>query len=147
MPKIHRSAIVPYTQAQMYDLVNDIESYQVFVPWCVNSVIHERDDTYVRATLTFSAKGIQKSFTTINRLHPHSRMDLALAEGPFKKLSGAWVFAEKADGHSEVRLDLEYELAAGIVAMMFGPFFTQIASSLVDAFVRRAHTVYSTQTA
>lgn len=145
VPKVHRSAIVPYTKAQMYDLVNDIESYKAFVPWCVNSVVHERDDTHVRATLTFSAKGVQKSFTTINRLQPHGRMDLELVEGPFKKLSGVWQFVEKADGHSEVMLDLEYELAGGIVAMMFGSFFTQIASSLVAAFVQRAETIYAKQ--
>lgn len=143
MPTIHRSAIVPYSEAQMYDLVNDIARYQEFVPYCVSSVVHEKSDDAIRATLTLSAKGFEKSFTTLNRLQKNQMMEIQLIDGPFKQLEGFWKFEARGDGQSEVILDLEFELSNKILAVMFGPVFQQVASSLVDAFVTRAKAIYS----
>lgn len=142
MPSIHRSAIIPYSTAQMYDLVNDIARYQDFIPYCVSSMVHEKSDDEIRATLTLSAKGFEKSFTTLNRLYPHRMMEIQLIDGPFKQLEGFWRFEKRDENHSEVILDLEFELSNKMFAMMFGPLFHQIASTLVDAFVKRAKEIY-----
>src|SRR5437879_2596898 len=138
MPVIHRSAIVSYSVIQMYDLVNDIGSYQQFVPYCVSSIVHDRNEDAVRATLTLSAKGMQKSFTTVNRLQKNRMMEIQLIDGPFKQLEGFWKFEQQDDHHSAVILDLSFELSNKIFAMMFGPVFQQVAGTLVDAFVKRA---------
>src|SRR3990167_10190754 len=127
MPTIHRSAIVPYSEAQMYDLVNDIGRYQEFVPYCTSSIVHEKTDDCIRATLTLSAKGVQKSFTTLNRLQKNRMMEIQLVDGPFKQLEGFWRFEDRDENHSEVILDLEFELSNKIMAMMFGPVFQQVA--------------------
>lgn len=142
MPVIHRSVVVPYTSAQMYALVNDIAHYQEFVPYCTSSVVHEHTRDEIRATLTLSAKGFQKSFTTSNRLHSDRLMEIKLIDGPFKQLEGFWKFEQHDAEHSEVILDLEFELSNKMFAMMFGPLFQQVASTLVDAFVQRAQSVY-----
>lgn len=142
MPTIHRTAIVPYSAEQMYDLVNDIAHYHEFVPYCIASVVHEKSDDEIRATITLSAKGFQKSFTTLNRLQKNSMMEIQLIDGPFKHLEGFWKFEKRDENHSEVILDLEFELSNKMVAMMFGPVFQQVASSLVDAFVKRAKDIY-----
>ncbi|MCX7120695.1 MAG: type II toxin-antitoxin system RatA family toxin [Gammaproteobacteria bacterium] len=142
MPVIHRSSIVPYTAENMYDLVNDIAHYQEFVPYCTSSIVHEKTDDAIRATLVLSAKGVKKSFTTLNRLQKNRSMEIQLIDGPFKKLEGFWRFEERDENHSEVRLDLEFELSNKIMAMMFGPVFNQVAGSLVDAFIQRAKDIY-----
>ena len=142
MPTIHRSAIVPYSEVQMYDLVNDIARYQEFVPYCTSSIVHEKTDDIIRATLTLSAKGMQKSFTTLNRLQKNQMMEIQLIDGPFKQLEGFWKFENRGDNQSEVILDLQFELANKLFAMMFGPVFQQVAGSLVDAFVTRAREIY-----
>lgn len=142
MPTIHRSAIVSYSVEQMYELVNDIARYQEFVPYCTSSIVHEKTDAGIRATLTLSAKGFQKSFTTLNRLQKNHMMEIQLIDGPFKQLEGFWKFEKRDDQHSEVILDLEFELSNKIFAMMFGPVFQQVAGSLVEAFVNRAKDIY-----
>ena len=142
MVTIHRNAIVPYSAEQMYELVNDIARYQEFVPYCVSSVVHEQSDSEIRATLTLSAKGFQKSFTTLNHLQKNKMMSIQLIDGPFKKLEGFWKFEQRDENHSEVILDLKFELSNKIAAMMFGPVFQQVAGSLVDAFVERARCMY-----
>ena len=142
MPAIHRSALVPYSSEQMYALVNDIELYQEFVPYCASSVVHAKDDQEIRATLTLSAKGMKKSFTTLNRLQKDRMMEIHLIDGPFKQLEGFWKFEVRGDACSEVILDLEFELSNKMLAMVFGPVFQQAAGSLVEAFVVRAREIY-----
>lgn len=142
MPVIHRSAIVPFSAESMYDLVNDIACYHEFVPYCTSSIVHEKNEDEIRATLILSAKGIKKSFTTLNRLQKNRLMEIQLVDGPFKQLEGFWRFEDRDENHSEVILDLEFELSNKIMAMMFGPVFQQVAGSLVDAFVVRAKEIY-----
>lgn len=142
MPTIHKSHLVAYSCEQMYRLVDDIQQYQAFVPYCSSSVEHERTRDAVRATLTLSGGGIEKSFTTINRLSPFSMMEIILVDGPFKQLEGFWRFQAQPDDGCEVVLDLEFEFSSRLLAMMFGPIFHQIAGTLVDAFISRAEEVY-----
>lgn len=142
MPAIHRSQLVPYSVEQMYALVNDIARYQEFVPYCISSVVHEKSEDDIRATLTLSAKGFQKSFTTLNRLQKNKMMEIQLIDGPFKNLEGFWKFESQDAKNSIVMLDLEFELANKIFAMMFGPVFQQVAEKLVGAFAKRAAEIY-----
>lgn len=143
MPIIHRTAIVPYSTEQMYALINDIAHYQEFVPYCIESVVHTQNTDEIRATLTLSAKGIKKSFTTLNRLQKNRMMEIQLIDGPFKQLEGFWRFETRDETHSEVIFDLEFELSNKLFSMMFGPVFQQVTESLVDAFVNRAKQIYA----
>ena len=142
MSVIHRSAIVPYSTAQMYALVNDIARYHEFVPYCVSSDVHSQTDDEIRATLTLSAKGVKKSFSTLNRLQKNRMMEIEMVDGPFKYLTGFWKFNDCGNNQSEVILDLEFELSNKMFAMMFGSVFQKVSSSLVDAFVMRAKEMY-----
>lgn len=142
MPTINKTAVVPYTQEQMYELVNDVESYSQFVPWCVASKVMNRSEDEVHGYLSFAKGGMEKSFSTINRLQPHKMIELRLQDGPFKQLEGFWRFEEIEEGGSRILFDLEYEFSNMLVGMLFGPVFQQISITLIDAFVDRAKTVY-----
>jgi ribosome-associated toxin RatA of RatAB toxin-antitoxin module len=141
MTVINKSAVVPYTAAQMFDLVNDIEQYSQFVPYCVNSRVLERNVDEIHAALTFSGAGIHKTFSTLNRLQPHKMVEMRLVNGPFKSLEGFWTF-DAMENQCRVTLNLEFEFSAGVLKMLFGPVFNQVASMLVDAFHQRADQVY-----
>jgi len=143
MPSIKKSQVIGYTQEQMYALVNDIPNYNQFVPWCVESRVLNQNDEEIRATLGFAAKGLHKSFTTLNRLHPHKMIEIRLVDGPFKHLEGFWQFDKVDENTSRVSLDLEFEFSTRLLGIMFGPIFNQVASTLVEAFCKRAKAVYS----
>lgn len=126
----------------MYDLVNDVESYPEFLPWCRSATVHERDEQQVRATIEIAKGAINKSFTTRNLLFAPQRIELHLLDGPFRRLEGAWRFETLRENASKVTLDLDYEFSSRILGMVLGPVFGQIADTLVEAFSRRAHQVY-----
>ena len=142
MPSVKRSALVPFSAIQMYALVNDIESYPEFLPWCRSTRILDRNDDEVRATIEMQKSALHKSFTTINRLQPGKMMEVSLVEGPFRKLDGFWRFEALREDASKVSLDLDFELAGPVVSRVVGPIFHQIANSVVDAFCKRAVEVY-----
>lgn len=142
MPLINRSAIVPYSAEQMYDLVDDIESYPKFLPWCQEATIQSRNEDEVHATLHLAWKGMTKSFTTCNRLQKPKMMEIRLVEGPFKQLEGFWRFSPLGEEGSKVSLDLQFEFANLLLAMAFGKLFEEVTDKLVNAFCERAKEVY-----
>lgn len=147
MRSAQRSALVPYSAQQMFDLVDDIESYPDFLPWCSDASIDSRDDSSVIATLELNKGGIRKSFTTRNLRHEFDSIRLQLVGGPFRHLDGGWRFAN-LDGHGcKVELALQFEFESTLVDIVFGSFFEDTCNSLVDAFTQRAADVYGSDVA
>lgn len=142
MTTISRSALVPYSARAMYDLVEDVDKYKEFLPWCTDSGVISRDGDEMKAFVTISKSGIKKSFTTLNRSQPGKMVEIRLVEGPFKRLDGYWRFQQLREDASKVSLDLEFEFANSIVRLAFGRIFDELANRLVDSFVKRAEQVY-----
>jgi len=142
MPVINKSALVPYTALEMYSLVDDIEAYPAFLPWCGGSEVIERDEDEVKASILLSRSGIKKHFTTLNRLQHGKMIEMRLVEGPFKHLEGFWRFETLNESASKIMFDIEFEFSNKLLAMTVGPVFSQITSTMVDAFTTRAAEVY-----
>lgn len=126
----------------MYALVEDVDSYPSFLPWCNDVEVHSRKDNVVEATLELHRGHLSKRFRTRNTMQPKASMDLALVDGPFRHLSGGWRFQSLGDSGSKVSLELEFEFDSRMLDLMIGAFFEDICNSLVDAFTRRAASVY-----
>lgn len=141
MTTISKNALVRYSAAEMYALVNDIETYPQFLPWCRSARVLSRQPEEVRATLEMARGGIQKSFTTLNRMQADKMIEIRLIDGPFRHLNGFWRFDDLAEQASKVSLDMDFEFAP-LLDLVLGPVFHPIANSLVDAFHRRAMDVY-----
>ncbi len=143
MTTITKSALVEYSAEQMYRLVDDIPRYADFLPWCREAKEIDRTEGEVRASLDIAHSGLHKSFTTRNRLVKNQSIEIHLVEGPFRHLYGIWRFQPLGDGQaSKVTLEMDFEFSSKILSMTFGKVFTFIASSLVDAFVKRAKEIY-----
>lgn len=142
MRSVSRSALVPYSAEEMYALVDDVEAYPEFLPWCSDAVVHELAGDYQEATLELSKSGVSNRFTTRNRRVSGELIDIALVGGPFRHLQGGWRFQQLGEAGSKVSLALDFEFSSRIVSMMFGSFFEETCNSLVDAFTKRAQEVY-----
>lgn len=141
MTIVKKSRVVPFTCEQMFSLVNDVEHYAEFLPYCSESVVHHRDDDEVQATLVISAAGMSKSFTTRNRHQKNKMIEIRLVDGPFSHLEGFWRFDETKEG-CKISFDLEFEFAGKMLSMLLGPVFEQVTNKMVDAFCERAENLY-----
>jgi ribosome-associated toxin RatA of RatAB toxin-antitoxin module len=139
---IERSALVPFTPKEMFDLVSDIESYPRFLPWCRGARVLSRDIDEVRARIDFAVGGMTKSFTTRNRHQVNKMIEMHLIDGPFSRLDGFWRFDPLGKEGSKIALFLEYGFSSRMLGLAVGPIFGQIANSLVDAFQQRAVETY-----
>ena len=143
MSHIKRSALVHYSPAEMYALVNDVASYPEFLPWCRSSAVLSESANEMTARVEIARGALNKTFTTRNTLHRNKKIQIALVDGPFKTLHGAWTFKPlKRDGACKIELDLEYKFDSGLMSIAARPVFNQIANTLVDAFSKRAVQVY-----
>ena len=142
MTQISKQALLHYTPQEMFALVDDIPAYPQFLPWCSESHELSRSEDEVTASLTLAYSGINKSFTTKNRMQAHKMIEMRLVEGPFKQLQGFWRFEPLGEAACKVSLDLEFEFSNKIMGMAMGPVFSQVANTLVDAFSKRAESVY-----
>lgn len=141
MPEVHRSALVPYSPMQMFELVRDVARYPEFLNWVRRTELHEQSDEHQLATLEVQLGGLVKRFTTCNRLVPGSRLSMRLHEGPFDELSGQWRF-EPYGGGSRVELELVFRLPGSLMFRPFQSNFGRMADRMVDDFRRRAEQVY-----
>jgi ribosome-associated toxin RatA of RatAB toxin-antitoxin module len=141
MKRITRSAIVEHSAAQMYALVDDIEAYPRFLPWCSDARV-EIADGKKRATLTVGLRGLRQSFTTLNQNRPGQSIDMGLVEGPFRQFSAAWRFRALSAQACAIEFSLQYEFSSRALGKLLEPLFDDIANTMVDAFTRRADEVH-----
>lgn len=142
MTNINKSALVQYSSREMFALVDDIDTYPEFLPWCGSAAVISRSESEVKAKIEIAHKGIRKTFTTLNILQQGSRIEMQLVDGPFKSLHGYWVFDTLKADACKVSLDLDYEFSNALLSLVVGPVFNQIANTLVDAFCSRAEAKY-----
>jgi len=145
MRKISRSALVPYSAEEIYALVEDVDSYPSFLPWCSDVEVHSREGNVAEVTLELHRGKFSKRFRTRNTMYPTDSMDLALVGGPFRHMSGGWQFLSLGDAGSKVSLNLEFEFNSRMLDLMIGAFFEDTCNSLVDAFIQRAGDVYGSK--
>jgi ribosome-associated toxin RatA of RatAB toxin-antitoxin module len=142
MSHIQRSALVPFTAQQMFDLVNDVEAYPRRFEWCEGAKVRDRTDEWLVAELDVRMGALRTSFATRNTLVPPERIDMALIEGPFRALSGGWAFRALGELGSKVSLTLDFEVAGRWVGSALALGFQGLADRMVDDFVREARLAY-----
>ncbi|MGX5174846.1 type II toxin-antitoxin system RatA family toxin [Aliikangiella sp. IMCC44653] len=145
MDKITRSALVPFSSKQMFELVDDVEKYHEFVPYCQASHIIERTEQSVSATLDVAKSGFTKSFSTKNMRKPYEKIYMQLLNGPFKHLEGLWTFHELSADACKIELEIEFEFSNKLTSLAFSGLFHQLIQSMVTAFTERAEKVYTKQ--
>ena len=137
MKRISRSAIVECGAMDFYALVEAIECYPDFLPWCAASEVRERTPGRTVAMLTLAVKGVRQSFTTENTNLPGQSIDMRLIEGPFKRFAATWRFTPLGAGACKAEYSMEYEFSNRLVAAVLEPVFRRIADGTVDAFTKR----------
>ncbi len=143
MAAVERSVLVEHSALEMQALVEDIDSYPRFLPWCGGTTVVSRYPGRVVATIKIDYRGIRQEFTTENISIAAESIRIKLVSGPFRSLEGEWRFRALGDKASKVSLHLEYEFSGRVLDVVLGPVFHYIADSLVEAFVKRADAFYA----
>ena len=142
MATVKKIVLIEFTPPQMFELVDRVEDYPQFLPWCGGTELLDRNDAITRARLHINYHGIKSDFSTENDKFFPTHMLIKLVEGPFHHLEGMWDFTALGERACKVEFSLHYEFSSKLVEKAVGPVFSHIANTLVDSFVRRAEQVY-----
>ncbi len=144
MLTVTKTVIVPYTPEQMFNLVNAIESYPRYLPWCTNSIVKSRTDNEVIGTVYLEYLKVKMHFETKNINKPYNQIEMELVEGPFKELTGGWNFTPLGEKGCKINFELQYRFSNSILEKIIGPVFNYISKNIVDCFIKEAHKQYAT---
>ena len=138
MIEVRRSLEVPYPAERMYALVDRIEDYPSFLPWCLATAVERGDDGQVAASMKVGKGLLRHEFATAN-VHDRQRLEISirLLRGPFSSLRGNWKFVQ-LDSGSRIDFLLEYEFASGMIGRMMAPFFSAAYARMIDSFAEQA---------
>ena len=142
MQHVKKSVLVPYAAPSMFALVDDVERYPQFLPWCAGAHVLEQHEGGKTARLDVDYRGVRAHFTTENLNSPPDSIVVTLKDGPFRHLHGEWRFRSLDDSACKVELDLAYEFANHMLERVLGGVFSRIANTLIDAFVHRAERLH-----
>lgn len=142
MALVEKSVWVGFPAEQMYQLVDEVERYPEFLPWCGGTEVELRDGALTRATILIDYHGIKQSFKTENRTERPERIDIRLVSGPFRRLDGSWRFTPLSPQACRIDFRLHYEFSNRLLEKLVGPVFKHIANTLLDAFLRRAERLH-----
>lgn len=145
MKTIHKTVLLWHSPHDMFALVTDVERYPQFLPWCESGQVLERTDSGMVARIGMSLSGLRQHFTTRNTHILDRQVRIELLDGPFSRLEGTWDFLPVGDGSQracKIDFRLQYAFSSAMLSKLVGPVFDKIASTLVDAFVKRADAVY-----
>ncbi|MGO9446771.1 MAG: type II toxin-antitoxin system RatA family toxin [Thiobacillaceae bacterium] len=143
MAHVTKTVLVEFSSSQMFELVDRVEDYPIFLPWCGGTELIRRDLLTTVATIRIDFMGVKQSFTTENQKAPPHEMQINLREGPFTQMNGQWRFKPLGIGACKIDFELKYSFSSSLLDAVLSPVFSHIANTFVDAFVHRAEEVYT----
>jgi len=141
MVHVEKIVLVHHTAAEMFNLVDDVEQYQAFLPWCGGVDLIEHSEATTSATIYIDFHGIKQQFTTKNQKRFPEAMDMKFENGPFKHFEGSWRFTALTEEACKIEFHLEYEFSSTFLSQLISPVFSHIANTFVDSFVTRADNI------
>ncbi len=142
MALVEKSILIMRTPEQMFALVDQVEDYPHFLPWCGGVEVLARDAEKTAARIHIDYRGIRTHFATENSKQPPHLMTLHFREGPFRRLDGCWRFTRLGDNGCKIEFRLHYEFSSRLLEKALGPLFGHIVNTFVDSFVKRAHQIH-----
>lgn len=141
MPTHAEKRVVPYSPAQMFDLVADVARYPEFLPWCVGAKIRTQTETELVADLTIGFKVFRETFTSRVKLDRPDMVHVSYENGPFRYLNNHWKFIPHERGCT-VDFFVDFEFHSRLLQLAIGVVFNEAVRLMVNAFLRRARVVY-----
>ena len=135
---IKKSEEINVSHDLIFALINNVEDYHKFLPWCSDSKIISDTNNKMAAEIEISKNFVNWKFSTENTYSLNKRIDIKLIDGPFNHLEGYWKFKKLDNYNTTVELYLEYKFDSGIIELSIKPIFSKIMSSILDSFISEA---------
>ncbi len=138
MPKHRESKILPFAAEIIYDIVQGVEEYPDFLPWCSDLKIIEKSKEVIIADMFIGYQLLNERFRSIVKLTPKTRIDVEYHSGPFKYLENHWTFTPVGEKITRVDFFVDFEFKSLGLNFLMSSLFDKIVHRMVLAFEKRA---------
>jgi coenzyme Q-binding protein COQ10 len=142
MPSHSETRLLPYTPAELFDLVAAVEDYPKFLPWCLEAEVRDRKDEAMVADLVIGFRMFRERFTSDVSLHRPERIDVRYRKGPLRHLNNRWVFEPHGEGQCMIDFHVDFEFRSRVLQKLIGVLFHEAFRRMVGAFEARARVLY-----
>ena len=132
----------PYSPAQLFDLVADVESYPKFLPWMLSSRITRRHDDTVWVDMEMGTRLLRRRFSSSGRLDRPHRIDITSHDPMFERFAQTWTFAAAVPGGTDIEYRVDFRFRSNLLQMLIGGSFADRAPAMMQAFRHRARQLY-----
>lgn len=142
MPGIREQRTVPYSAAQMFDLVADVAHYREFLPWVVATRIRSDSESEMIADMVVGFKSLRESFTSRVLKERPGKIEVIYVDGPLRDLDNIWRFEDLPEGGCRIDFEVEFTFRNRVFEALAGQYFDRAFRKMVTAFEARADALY-----
>jgi coenzyme Q-binding protein COQ10 len=142
MPAIREVRRLPYSAAQMFDLVADVARYGEFLPWVVATRVRSDSEEEMVADMLVGFRALREKFTSRVVKERPQRIVVHYLDGPMRDLDNAWTFRPLEDGGCEIDFNVAFTFRNPLFEKMAGEYFDRAFRKMVGAFEQRAELLY-----
>ena len=146
MPKASVKRSIECKKEQLIDLVLDIEKYPTFIPYCLDSKVHEKKEQdsllLIVADLTIGKGPFKDTYKSDVRYNKkNDSIYVTNLDGPLKYLENNWYF-KQVDDITEVFFEVDFELKNKFLNIVVTKSFQYGLDKIADAFQKRAENLF-----
>mgnify|MGYP001326242954 CR=1 FL=1 len=138
MKRIYKEEDINIDIQTIFNLINDIESYPTYLPWCTQTEVQEESENIIIGKIYISKSFIKWNFSTKNTITKNKSIMLEFVDGPFENLDGKWLFTSIDDYNTKVSLEINYKFKSSLIELSIEPIFASIMNSILKSFVQQA---------
>ena len=147
MPKASVKRSIECEKKQLIDLVLDVDKYPLFVPFCLDSKVHEKkeqgDLILMIADLTIGKGPLKDTYKSdVKYYKKDDTIFVTNLDGPLKHLENRWHF-KQLNKTTEVSFEVDFELKNEFLNMVMTKSFQFGLDKIADSFEKRAELLFS----
>ena len=122
---------------EVFKVLNNVEDYQSFIPYCSESKIIEQTETAIKASLEMSLLNTSSEFISDNTFKKNEFINMKVVKGPFRSFHAKWLFDYISENKTGLTFQMRYSISNPITELMFSKNIDVVSQRIVEAFKKR----------
>ena len=121
----------------IFTLINQVDKYSDFLPWCNDIIIKEKTQKYIITEVKVGFQNINEKYLCKVLLYPKKRILLDYISGPFEYLEIDWKFSKISKNKTEVNFFCNFRFQSLFLRLCTSFFLEKAVKKMVGAFEKK----------
>ena len=122
---------------EVFDVLNNVDDYESFIPFCSQSEIIDQQGNAITASLKLSFLGYSSEIMTQNEFKRNEFIEMNLVKGPFNSFNASWLFKPINDDETQMTFQMTYSINNPITALIISKNIDTVSERIIEAFKKK----------